>query len=369
MGKKHILLLLTLVMLALLSGVYVVGGIQAYSRFRQNSLADQEHCGGQTPVHICVYAPAAIFSAFYPYYVATQYPLFKVNYSSDSAQTLLINVSIVKFSQEETQTVSANGSTQTRAFIPPLQGQILRNLTADMNTSLHVQVTDTHNQTYYLNDIPLLLRSRWLMQWLVSNRLQIAAWVTPNDPAVAELARKATAHLASEAPLAPPGMIGYKGSAQQVTAQVDAIYDSLRLDYGITYIQASVPYNGTAGDTSNDSAGGDNVTQYVKLPAEVLQQRSGMCTELTILLAAAVERIGLHASIVIIPGHAFLGVAVTEDNKHIQYWDAVDVNNNVAADSANVAANALYEKNLKQRTIVDTIAIQEARAARIGPMV
>jgi hypothetical protein len=164
-------------------------------------------------------------------------------------------------------------------------------------------------------------------------------------------------------------MIGYKGTAQQVIAQVDAIYDSLRLDYGIKYLQASVPYNGTADGITNDNAGGDDATQYVKLPAEVLQQRSGMCTELTVLLAAAVERIGLHASIVIIPGHAFLGVAVTEDNKNIQYWDAVDVNNNVAADSANVAANTLYEENLKQRTIIDTIAIQDARAARIGPMV
>ena len=369
MGKKHILLFLTLGMLALLSGIYVVGGVQAYSRFRQNSLADQEHCGGQAPVHICVYAPVAIFSAFYPSYVATQYPLFKVNYSSDSAQTLLINVSIGKFSQEETQTVSANGSTQSSVFIPPLQGQIMRSLTADMNTSLHVQVTDTHNQTYYRDDIPLLLRSRWLMQWLTADRLKIAAWVTPNDPAVVELVRKAASHLTNEVPPEPAGMIGYKGTAQQVTEQVDAIYDSLRLDYGITYIQASVPYNGTASGTGNDSTGGGDATQYVKLPAEVLQQRSGMCTELTVLLAAAVERIGLHASIVIVPGHAFLGVAVTEDNKHMQYWDAVDVNNNVAADSANVAADALYEKNMTQRSIVDTIAIQEARAARVGPMV
>jgi hypothetical protein len=361
MDKKYILLLLILGMLALLSGVYVVGGAEAYSRFRQNSLADQEHCGGQAPVHICVYAPATIFSAFYPSYAATQYPLFKVTYSSDSAQTLLINVSIGKFSQVETQTVSANSDTQTSSFIPPLQVQMLRNLTNDMNTSLHVQVTDTHNQTYYLDDIPLLLHSRWLMQWLIANRLKIAAWVTPNDPAVAELVRKAGAHLANEAPPVPPGMIGYRGSAQEVIAQVDAIYDSLRLDYGIKYLQASVPYSGTAD--------GSDATQYVKLPAEVLQQRSGMCTELSVLLASAVERIGLHASIVIIPGHAFLGVAVTEDNKHFQYWDAVDVNNNVAADSANVAADAMYAKNLNQRTIVDTIAIQDARAAHIGPMV
>ena len=361
MGKKHILLLLTLGMLALLSVAYVVGGIQAYSRSQQNSLANQEHCGGKAPVTICIYAPPAIFSAFYPSYVATQYPLFKVSYSSATAQTLIINASIGKFSQIETQTVSANGIMQTVSFIPPSQVQDLRALTSDINTSLQVQVTDTHNQIYYSSNIPLLLRSRWQMQWLAANRLEIAAWVTPNEPAITRLLKRAAGHLAGESLSAPPGMIGYQGNAQQVKAQVDAIYDSLRLDYGIKYLQASVPYR--------EAANGDNATQYIKLPAEVLQQRSGMCTELTAVLAAAVEKIGLHARIVIVQSHAFLGVSVTEDDRQVEYWDPMDINNNVAADSANVAADAFYSQNVNQHTIVDTIMIQDARAAHIGPMV
>jgi hypothetical protein len=86
------------------------------------------------------------------------------------------------------------------------------------------------------------------------------------------------------------------------------------------------------------------------------------------LLAAAAEKIGLHAEIIIIPGHAFLGVATSEDNKQFQYWDVVDVNNNVAADSANVAADNLYAIHAKHHTIVDTIVISDARSARIGPM-
>lgn len=368
MGKKYVILLLTLVVLVVLSGTYVVGGTLAYSRYRQNSLADQEHCGGQAPVHICVRTPAAIFSAFYPSYVATQYPLFKITYTSNSPLTLLINVSVARFSQAQTQTVAASNSSQSSNFIPPLQGQILRSLTTDMNTSLHVQVTDSKGYTYYISDIPLLLHSRWLMQWLVPNRLQIAAWVTPNDAAITDLVRKAAARLPNQPPPVPRGMIGYNGTAQQVTDQVDAIYDALRLDYRIKYIQASVPYNGDTGVGGAGTTNTTDTTQYVKLPSEVLQQGSGMCIELTVLLAAAVEKIGLHARIIIIPGHAFLGVAVTQDNKEVQYWDAVDVNNNVAADSANVAANAIYERNMKQRAIVDTIQISEARAARIGPM-
>ncbi len=361
MGKKYLFLFLILMALVGLSGGYIVGGTQAYSRYQQNTLANQEHCGGQPPVHICVQAPQSIFSAFYPSYVAAQYPLFTVSYSSSRPVTLLLSVAIDRVSQVQTRTVNVTGTMQSSTFIPALQGQVLRKLTMELNTALHVEARDSAGHLYYINDIPLLLHSRWLMQWVAANRLRIAAWVTPDDPAIAALVRKAQRHLRDQPPPVPPAMVGYNGAtAQQVADQVDALYDTLRLDYHIHYIQASVPYTGTAG--------GSAATQNVRLPAEVLQQGSGMCVELTTLLASAAERIGINTEIVIIPGHAFLGVAVTPDNRHFQYWDAVDVDSNVAADSANVAADNLYQKNLAQHTILDTISISDARNAQIGPM-
>ncbi len=191
--------------------------------------------------------------------------------------------------------------------------------------------------------------------------MKIAAWVTPNDPAIGALILKAAEHLPLEPPSVPTAMVGYsKASAKQVIAQVDAIYDALRVDYKIRYLQESVPYSGPG----NDGA----ATQNIKLPAEVLQQRRGMCIELALLLASAVEHIGLHAEIVIIPGHAFLGVAVTPDDKHFEYWDAVQVNNNVVGDSANVATDEVYALNARQHSIVDTILISDARNANIDAM-
>ena len=64
MRIKLLILLLTLVVLVGISGSYVVGGLQAYARYQQSSFANQQHCGGQPPVHICVRVPAEIFSAF-----------------------------------------------------------------------------------------------------------------------------------------------------------------------------------------------------------------------------------------------------------------------------------------------------------------
>ena len=361
MRIRLIILLLVLVALAVLSSGYVVGGLQAYSRLQQDSIANAEHCGGQSPVHICVRAPADIYSAFYPSYLANADPLFHIEYSSDSPMTLVIGVSIAGLSQIQLQTVNASSTLQSVSISPPLDAQAFRKLTFEFHTSLHVQVTDTGKHLYYLEDIPLLLHSRWLMQWVATNRLKIGAWVTPDDPAIGTLILKAARHLALEPPPAPDAMVGYsKANSKEVIAQVDAIYDALRIDYGIRYVQASVPYSGPGGTTV--------ATENIKLPSEILQQRSGMCIELTLLLASAAERIGLHTEIIIVPGHAFLGVAVTPDSKHFEYWDAVQMNNNVVGDSANVATDESYTQNLKQHTIVDTILVSDARNANIDAM-
>jgi hypothetical protein len=360
MGKKAAILLLTMIVLMGLSGWYIVGGIQAYSRYQQSSIASQEHCGGQSPVHICVQSPLELFSAYYPYYVATQSNVIIIRYSSGTPMTLLMSVSVQGFSQVETHTVNATPNVQSISFRPLAMTQAFRQLTVDTNTWLQVSITNAEDHVYYANDIQVLLRSRWLMQWIATNRLKIAAWVTPDDPAVIALDKKAEARLQSQQLPIPPAMIGYANGASEraVRDQVDAIFDAMRLDYHIRYSQESVPYNGPW-DTGV-------ALQKIKLPVEVLQQRSGMCIELTALLASAVERIGLHAEIVIIPGHAFLGVAVTPDNTRFEYWDAVQVNANVAGDSANLWTDKEYMQNAKQ--IVDTIVISDARHQGVSPM-
>jgi len=361
MSKKLVVLFFIFAILITLSSVYVVGGALAYMRYQQESLATQAYCGGQTPVRICVHTPKSIFSAFYRSYMSTQYSLFSVDYSSSSSKTLLIGITIKGFSQSQVQTVTATGNTQTCAFIPPMLDYALQTLTADEQTMLDIHVTDTQGRPYYIQDIPLTLYSRWLMHWTQANRLQIAAWVTPDDPAVAQLVSKAMTHLTEQETPVPSALIGYlSASPQQVVDQVDAIYDTLRLNYQMHYVQEDIPYG--------NGGVGDNLNQNIRLPTEVLLQHSGMCIELTNVLASAVERIGLHAEIVIIPGHAFLGIATTKDNKNFEYWDAVDMNNNIAADSANVHADAVYRQHAKAHTLVDTILMSDARNAHVGPM-
>lgn len=359
MGKKFTIVLVMLVVAIGISGGFVAGGLAAYSRFQQSSQETQEHCGGQAPVHICVQSPLAIFSAYYPFYLTTHAAQFIVTYSSDAAETLVMRVSIQGFSQVESHTVNADGTTQSQGFLPVASSSAVRALTSDVQTSLDVRVTDTKGDLYYSNDSQLLLYRHELMQWVASNRLKIAAWVTPDDPAVKMLVTQAAALLPGEPSPAPAAMIGYgtHPSARDVRDQVDAIFDALRVNYHIHYRQEAVPYNGP-GDTSAS-------LENINLPAETLQARSGMCIELTVLLASAVEQIGLRAEIVMVSGHAYLGVASLPDSTHMEYWDAVELNANVAGDSANVSTDQANMTN----QILDTIVISDARAAGVEPMV
>lgn len=359
MGKKLAILLFTLTGLAVVSGGYIVGGLQAYTRYQQ--AVGQEHCGGQKPARICVQAPAEVFSAYYPFDLTTHTNLFTVTYSSSSPLTLIISVGVVGFTQVETHTVTATNNVQSSGFTPALLDQAVRKLTSDVTALLRVRVTDARNTQYYSNDSPLQLRAHQLMQWVAANRLKIAAWVTPDDPMVIGLVTRAANRLAAQPTPTPVAMIGYANHAtpQAVRDQVNAIFDALRLDYHMHYSPEPIPYNGP-GDTGVS-------LENIKLPSEILQQHSGMCIELTALLASAVEKIGLHAEIVIIPGHAFLGVAVTPDDKQFQYWDGVQVNNGIAGASANVYANQEYSAHARQ--IVDTILISTARQQGVGPMV
>ncbi|MBX5450569.1 hypothetical protein [Thermogemmatispora sp.] len=362
MARKIMLLLLAISGLLGLGLGYVWGGLQSYARYQQASLADRQHCGGQLPIRICVQAPQELFVAFYPSYLQTGSSVVEVLFSSTAGpQPLRISVTIVGFSQTEMRTVTAVGKMQSAGFVPPLLDGVLRTLTSDRLAQLRVIVADLQGVHYYTNTISLRLHSRHLMAWSASNRLRIAAWVTPTAPAVERLVSRAVAYLPQQPPPAPLAMTGYTGTIlRQVLDQVDALFDALRLEYGLHCQRQGVPY---AGPDSTASA-----VQSIRLPSEVLQQGGGSDIEVTLLLASAVESIGLHAVIVVLPDRTLLGVALSPDGQGFGYWDASELSAPLTGDAVNIASDALYAKEEKQGAVIDRILISDARHAGVEPM-
>jgi hypothetical protein len=154
----------------------------------------------------------------------------------------------------------------------------------------------------------ILLYSRRDYTWvdgfdLQGNRDFLAAYVTPNDPAVEELLRRAANYTKS-------GQI-WSTYGDHINDEGGGVWDRLQAiwqaenEYKLTYVSTWVSLTPEA-------------SQRMRLPYEVLEQAGGNCIELVFLYAAAVEAMDLECSIVLIPGHAYL--AVRTDTQNANYY-------------------------------------------------
>ncbi|RYD16209.1 MAG: hypothetical protein EOP90_05305 [Lysobacteraceae bacterium] len=62
-------------------------------------------------------------------------------------------------------------------------------------------------------------------------------------------------------------------------------------------------------------------SQRVRLPDEVWRDRNANCIDSSVLIASALERIGLRALIVLVPGHAFVGYRTGTDGRAAEYFE------------------------------------------------
>ncbi|HWQ86889.1 DUF3320 domain-containing protein [Brevundimonas sp.] len=119
----------------------------------------------------------------------------------------------------------------------------------------------------------------------------LAAFVTPNDPAVDTLLKQAADVLLRAGK--PDALNGYESkSSRRVWEMVSALWSavsSLRLTYALP--PASFETNG----------------QKVRTPGVILESRMATCLDTALLFAAGLEQMGLNAILVLTKGHAFVG--------------------------------------------------------------
>jgi DNA-binding beta-propeller fold protein YncE len=134
----------------------------------------------------------------------------------------------------------------------------------------------THAKSHTVN-----LYEKHRMMWVEKDR--IATFVTSKDPVLIEFTRAVvTQHGELNAPLVYAG----------------ALFEHLG-HMGMTYLQHPTnPYQVTAGKTE--------FVDYVQYPRETLKRNSGVCTDLVVLYAAALESLGIRTLILGIPGHLFM---------------------------------------------------------------
>lgn len=190
----------------------------------------------------------------------------------------------------------------------------------------------------------------------------IAGWVTPQAPAVTALVGRAAQRLRDHPELYDtlPALFGYENgqaTPEQARDQVNAIFDTLQSDYHIHYSADNPPFTTSA-------------SQIVQAPDDILGSvaPSGMCVETTVIMASAVERLGMRPYIVFTSTHAYLGVALSDaQGAPVEYWETSDLNGATLGAQANVDGETEYASDLSTHAVTDIVDIAYERARGIEP--
>ena len=134
--------------------------------------------------------------------------------------------------------------------------------------------------------------------------------------------------------------------------QVKAIYESLKYDYNVTYVNALISY--------------PDGTQKVRLPNDALTYGSANCIDGAVLFAAALENIALEPIICLVHEHAFVGWRRWQDSTVCEFLETTMINDFSYKDAflrGNEEFNEYYPAG--QLRVID---IKEARTIGLTPM-
>jgi hypothetical protein len=281
-----------------------------------NSSASQD--SQELKVYYYAYYNPSIMSGIYNQYNKENpllYPL--MSYDVQNNESVPVTLTFISEIQDYTPqsidrlTIPAN-STMTINQNPLLSPNIdIRELT---NANIHYSISLSD---YVLGEetIPIKLYAKDTMIWgyfydeyFYDSSYWIAAWVTPHIYEVDELIRKSAEHHPNKA------IEGYQCSSCKndedwtiyTAAQVKAIYDTLKYDYKIAYINAPIAFSANT-----------ESSQRVKLPKDSIKLSSSNCIDGSVLFASALESIGISPYIILLPEHAFVCWDVSETREMI----------------------------------------------------
>jgi hypothetical protein len=280
-----------------------------------------------------------------------------VTLSNTSAEPMLrrISVRIPGWSDEEIQTVEvAPGITRTVVFAPAFLLRLYQNHEIAAATA-HVTITDTASNNSYETTLPVRLRSAEDMFWGNGFKYAsfIASWVTPHDRIVEGVLSRAKS-LTVDHRL--PGYENWKPAAQQeleTYREARAIFNALHR-MGLSYVKSS--------STLGDHQG---VSERVRMPRVSLSQSSANCIDAAVMYASLFENLGMDASIVIVPGHAYAGVRVAEGSPKFLVIDVALTGRSTFEAAVTSAQNGMASH---ATSTITRVMVEKARSSGIYPM-
>jgi hypothetical protein len=220
-----------------------------------------------------------------------------------------------------------------------------------------VRAVDQEGKVLYADSVPLNVRAADDMFWgnKFSNAPMIAAWVTPHDPAVEKLLARAKEYMPGRR---LPGYEPWKDAAGQEVStrqQARAIYLAVQ-KHGVSYVKSSM----TFGSEKNSAW-----SERVRTPRESLTNSSANCIDGVVMFASMFENLGMSPEIVVVPGHAYVGVRVAQNSSKMLLIDAALVARVPFERSVATAEKGMTQWKPRDVTRVD---VADARQNNIFPL-
>src|SRR5579864_5601644 len=277
---------------------------------------------------------------------------------SNPGDTLLrerIAVRVLGWSDEEIQVAEvAPGTTQTFLFAPAFLPRLYKNHEIVAATA-QVSVNDLSGHLVYENTVPVRIRSAEDIYWGNGFKYAefIASWVTPHDLKLEGVLARAVNYVPDRR---LPGYEDWKNAEQQeqeTYREAKAIFMALK-GQGLAYV-----------NSYSTLGGHQDLSERVRMPRVSLVQSSANCIDAAVMYASLFENLGMDATVVIVPGHAYAGVRVARGSEKFLFIDVA-----LTGRATFEAAVASAERGLARHSAssVKQIVIQQARAAGIYPM-
>ena len=253
-----------------------------------------------------------IFPALADGKAADYWPVAVLSIANTAAKPVLqvITAEVRGWSAELRQT-AVIGPHEVRTF--NLDPELLANAYQNgeiRQATLVVEVKDPASGHTFAQQRPVFLHGSSDLYWgrKFANAQLVARWVTPHDDAVLQLVARAER-------IIPGGRLrGYnqvfgRSVEAQVRAQAEAVFQALKRSR-ISYVSSIYTFGNYPGET-----------QRIRLPRETLSLNNANCIDVSVVFASAMENLGMQPVIVIVPGHAFVGVRLEPGSQKVLYVD------------------------------------------------
>ncbi len=257
------------------------------------------------------------------------------------------------------ETINIRPESKIYNLAPDISEEGYKNLSDSKKTNLSLKVfsvgDDNQEKKILEERKEIFFYSRNDIVWQdengANNADYIVRLVNKDREEIKELVRKAADHM-KELGGSNNAMVGMQGNEAEIKRQMEAIFMAMAEDYKIRYVMAPFSYD-------------SNSAQKIKSPEEVIQTKSGLCIELSLLMAAALENIGLNPVLVLTNDHAWAGVELGAKTDKYIFIETTALEES-PQDAASVA-----QKNwakIKNSGSARLVKINEMRASGINPI-